>query len=269
MSDFVDGLFFRLACEQPLPRSTIQGRRADKASTAKPYTRAQARSEQQTESLQCPLFRTPTANKKRTRKPEFEILIDTNIVQSTPVQSPKKPKTNERVPLAIRTDSANVTPVPSPRCSSTPFPLLPSDPLWENVENYDPRPYLMTPPPTPVRRSPAPENSATAPPPPPSLPRRSPRTVQSRRPLYTRPLLPPVDMTLYNVLELENWRATEEEIKAAYKKLARNNHPDKVPEEQREDATQLMQTVNAAKEVLLDSKRRRAYHRNAKLPWTT
>lgn len=75
-------------------------------------------------------------------------------------------------------------------------------------------------------------------------------------------------MGLYNILELDDWTANEEQIKAAYKKIARDNHPDKVAEEQKQDATKLMQAVNAAKEVLLDNERRKTYHKTGKLPWT-
>jgi DnaJ-class molecular chaperone len=74
---------------------------------------------------------------------------------------------------------------------------------------------------------------------------------------------------LYNVLELDNWNATGEQIKNAYRKIAVEYHPDKVAADQREAATHVMQNVNAAKDVLMNDARRRAYHRNGKLPWTT
>ena len=45
--------------------------------------------------------------------------------------------------------------------------------------------------------------------------------------------------------------ATPDEIKQAYRRLARVNHPDKAAAERREEAKQLMARINWAKEVLL------------------
>jgi DnaJ-class molecular chaperone len=70
-------------------------------------------------------------------------------------------------------------------------------------------------------------------------------------------------------LDLNDWQVTADEIKNAYKKVAVDHHPDRATEDQRAAATHMMQIVNAAKEVLLDIKRRRAYHLSGKLPFTT
>ncbi|KAF2623497.1 DnaJ-domain-containing protein [Macroventuria anomochaeta] len=263
MSGFIEELFLRLACETPLPRSSAAGRRADKPFTTKPYTRAQAKVEQQAELLPSPHLQSSTTRKKRARKSEFDIFIDADAANTPLSPSPKKLKSNGRVPLSVRTNSGNDTPVPSPRFPNTPFPFSRSDPLWENVENYDTRPFYMTPPPTPGGPSPAPSPSPFA------SSYRATRSARTRRVSSTKQLPPPKDKTLYTVLQLDDWKATKEEIKIAYRKVAVDNHPDKVAEGQREDATHMMQTVNAAKEVLLDDKRRRAYHSSGKLPWNT
>ena len=81
----------------------------------------------------------------------------------------------------------------------------------------------------------------------------------------TRPR--PVCTVLYNLLELDDWKVGVEVVKAAYKKVAVKNHPDKVPNCERGEATERMQRINAAKEVLLDPTRRMAYDRAGKLPW--
>ncbi|KAJ8110774.1 hypothetical protein OPT61_g6463 [Boeremia exigua] len=268
MPDSLDELIFHLACKTPLPCSRTTGPSETRAFTAEPYTCAQASIEERTGTSSFPPLYTSTISKKRTRKPEFGIFIDSAVANTVPSPSPKKLKPNERLALAVKITSVNATPTPSPCEPDTPFPFSPADPLWENTENYDTRPCLLTPPPTPGRSPPAPSRSPPNTPQHPTTPsRRSSRKNQLRRDFQTKPLPPPLDMILYNTLELDDWRVTEEEIKAAYKKVARDNHPDKVAKEQRDDATQLMQTMNAAKEVLLDSKRRRAYHKTGKLPW--
>ena len=76
-------------------------------------------------------------------------------------------------------------------------------------------------------------------------------------------------MTLYTALDINTWQATKQEIRAAHHRFALEHHPDKVAPEQREKATHLMQTANAAAEVLLDSKRRKEYHKDGRLPWTS
>jgi curved DNA-binding protein CbpA len=76
-------------------------------------------------------------------------------------------------------------------------------------------------------------------------------------------------MVLYNLLELHDWNAGTEQIQAAYRKAAMKYHPDRVDADRRQEANAQMQRVNAAKEVLLDARRRRAYNRSGKLPWDT
>jgi curved DNA-binding protein CbpA len=76
-------------------------------------------------------------------------------------------------------------------------------------------------------------------------------------------------MVLYNLLELQDWNAGTEQIQAAYRRAAMKYHPDRVDADRRQEANAQMQRVNAAKEVLLDARRRRAYNRSGKLPWDT
>ena len=262
MSDFMEDLLLRLACETPLPRSNAANRRTAGLSTAKPYTRAQAKIEQQARLLPSSPLQSSIPSKKRSRRVEFDIFIDANTVNIPPTPSPKKLKSSARVPLSVRTNLGNEASYPSPREPDRPFPFSRSDPLWANVENYDPLPYYITPPPTPGGPSTTPSPSTSSP------PRHSTRTARLPRIASTNPLPPPKDRTLYRVLGLSDWKVSADEIKIAYKKVAVGHHPDKVAEGQREAATHMMQTVNAAKEVLLDNKRRRAYHVSGKLPFT-
>ncbi|KAH7397204.1 DnaJ domain-containing protein [Pyrenochaeta sp. MPI-SDFR-AT-0127] len=74
-------------------------------------------------------------------------------------------------------------------------------------------------------------------------------------------------MTLYHSLGLENWRASTEEVRLAWRKVALENHPDKVVEKDKEAATMKMQQLNAARDMLSDRKRRCRYHVDGKLPW--
>ena len=263
MSDVMEELLLRLACETSLPCSNAAGRRAKEPFIAKPYTRAQARIEQQIGLLPRPPLRSSTPSKKRGRKADFDIFVDADTANIPPPPFLKKLKPNTRIPLSVRTDLANDTSYPCPRKLDTPFPFSRSDPLWANVENYDPRPYYMTPPPTPGDFTPTPSPSPSSP------PRHSTRTVRPRRIVSANPLPPPKDHTLYRVLDLNDWQVTADEIKNAYKKAAVDHHPDRVAEDQRGAATHMMQIVNAAKEVLLDNKRRRVYHLSGKLPFTT
>ncbi|OSS47232.1 hypothetical protein B5807_09868 [Epicoccum nigrum] len=227
---------------------------------AKPYTCLQAKLEQQLEKNSSS---PSTPRQKRLRKSEFDIFVDvnTNITSTTP--SPKKLKANERVSLSINTNVVNTVPITSPQDLDAPFPYSPLDPLWENVENYSTDFFYMTPPSTPARGSPSLSPTPSIPPTPSASP--GPRHQKST----AARLSPPKDKVLYTVLNLDDWQATEEEIKAAYRKIAARSHPDKASKELREGATHTMQTVNAAKEVLLNSKRRRAYHCSGKLPWST
>jgi DnaJ-class molecular chaperone len=53
----------------------------------------------------------------------------------------------------------------------------------------------------------------------------------------------------------------------AWRQKALMVHPDRAREEEREDATVLMQQVNAAAEVLSNWTSRRQYHVDGVLPW--
>lgn len=267
MSNLMEELFLRLACETPLPQSRTARRTTNTPLIARPYTRAQARVDQQGASPPGPRPQPTATGKKRSRKPEFGIFVDANAANASFYPSPKKLKSNERLPLAARVDSGNATPVPSPRCPDTPWPFSPSDPLWEGKENFDPRPCYVTPPPT--SRSFLPTPSPSPQPSPRRGPARTSRPRQTQRaPAYGQ-LSPPRDMALYTALGLNNWRATNREIRAAHQRFALEHHPDKVALGMRKEATHLMQIANAAAEVLLNDERRQEYHRDGRLPWTT
>ena len=266
MSNLMEELFLRLACETPLPRSSTASRTTDTPFT-RPYTRAQAKVEHQSGSAPGSLPQPTTLPKKRSRKPEFGIFVDADTANASLYPSPKKLKLNERLPLSARIDSANSTPAPSPRYHDEAFPFEPSDPLWENKENHDARACYVTPPSTPRSFSPTPAPSPQ--PSPRQRPAPTPRPRQTQRPRSPRQLPPPGDMTLYTALSINTWQATTQEIRTAHRRFALEHHPDKVAPEQREEATHLMQIANAAAEVLLNSKRRKDYHRDGRLPWTT
>ena len=53
--------------------------------------------------------------------------------------------------------------------------------------------------------------------------------------------------------------ASEEEIKKAYRKLARENHPDLHPEEERDAYESKMKQINEAYTILIDDEKRKAY----------
>ena len=63
---------------------------------------------------------------------------------------------------------------------------------------------------------------------------------------------------LYEVLGLQKG-ASDDEIKKAYRKLAKKYHPDLNPGDQ--EAARRMQEVNAAYEILKDPKKRAQYDR--------
>lgn len=65
-------------------------------------------------------------------------------------------------------------------------------------------------------------------------------------------------MSYYDVLGVKK-NATSNEIKKAYHKLARQNHPDKFPEGERDEATQKFQKIGEAYEVLSDDEKRKIY----------
>ena len=65
-------------------------------------------------------------------------------------------------------------------------------------------------------------------------------------------------MDYYKILGIDK-QASNDEIKKAYRKMARTNHPDKFPEGEREKATQKFQEISRAYEVLSDPEQRQIY----------
>jgi curved DNA-binding protein len=65
----------------------------------------------------------------------------------------------------------------------------------------------------------------------------------------------------YKILEL-NKNASEEDIKKAYRKLARKYHPDLNPKDK--EATRKFQQINEANEVLSDPEKRKKYDKYGK-----
>ncbi|CAD6444147.1 c8fc63ab-ed95-4e2c-863b-3313ace01fda [Sclerotinia trifoliorum] len=66
------------------------------------------------------------------------------------------------------------------------------------------------------------------------------------------------DMDLYGILGISK-DATKSEIKKAYHKAALQHHPDKVAEDQREEADEKFKTVSQAYEILYDEEKREMY----------
>jgi hypothetical protein len=196
---------------------------------------------------------------KRDRKRDFTIFVDATPDHAPVEPASQRPKMNTHVPLMVRTGSANSTPAPSPRLPVTPLSLSPSDPFWLDKENWNAVP-LMTPPPTPAVFPHDPTISTGPPPPPPQSARiiRPPRTSHSP---------PPHNMVLYDLLGLDHWRVSTRAVRSAWRHTALAVHPDQASDEERETATLRMQQVNAAREVLLNSTRRRQYHVDGVLPW--
>ncbi|EPY49804.1 DNAJ domain-containing protein [Schizosaccharomyces cryophilus OY26] len=69
----------------------------------------------------------------------------------------------------------------------------------------------------------------------------------------------------YSILNVSQ-KATQEEIRFAYKRAALETHPDRVPPNDRTRATQQFQLVNEAFYVLGDSTRRAQYDRESSFP---
>jgi DnaJ-class molecular chaperone len=67
------------------------------------------------------------------------------------------------------------------------------------------------------------------------------------------------DTTLYDRLNIKS-DATDTEINTAFKKLARQYHPDKNTPETQEENTKKFQDIQQAKEVLLDQEKRNLYN---------
>ena len=60
--------------------------------------------------------------------------------------------------------------------------------------------------------------------------------------------------SFYHALGLTSVKATLQEIKMAYRRVAKLSHPDKVQASQKAQATERMKQINEAYEVLSDSK---------------
>lgn len=65
-------------------------------------------------------------------------------------------------------------------------------------------------------------------------------------------------MEFYNILGVEK-NATPNDIKKAYYKLAKENHPDKFTDDKKEEATKKFQQIAEAYEVLSDPEKRKIY----------
>ncbi|KAL3462861.1 DnaJ domain-containing protein [Aspergillus heterothallicus] len=72
------------------------------------------------------------------------------------------------------------------------------------------------------------------------------------------PSEPPTATDLYDILGVEQ-DATQEQIKAAYRKLALKHHPDKAPADAREEANQQFQKIAFAYAILSDPRRRQRF----------
>ncbi|KAI0526342.1 DnaJ domain-containing protein [Xylaria bambusicola] len=66
---------------------------------------------------------------------------------------------------------------------------------------------------------------------------------------------------LYELLGVDR-SADQNDIKKAYRKLALKHHPDKVPEDQREDSEHMFKLVTQAYEILRDDEKREMYDRH-------
>ncbi|KAI2475510.1 DnaJ multi-domain protein [Pyrenophora tritici-repentis] len=211
-----------------------------------------------TAALPFPIIR-KSATKKR--RQDFDIFVDdTTTYLPTPASPPATP--NVRTPLGVRT--ANLTPLPPSRLPDTPFTFSQSDPNWEDIENYTP--WYLTPPHTPRTHT-----LARTPPVGPS-PRPSPLAnrlrLRPRRAKTSAELPAPVNVAAYHILDIEDWKVCANTIKTAYRVAALLAHPDKAATtEEKTEATALMQRINAAKDMLVNSSARRQYHRDGKVPW--
>ncbi|KAI7653080.1 hypothetical protein KC322_g18681, partial [Hortaea werneckii] len=63
---------------------------------------------------------------------------------------------------------------------------------------------------------------------------------------------------LYELLNVSK-TASKAEIKKAYHKAALSSHPDKVPEDQREEADATFKSISEAYEILSDDQNRELY----------
>lgn len=71
-------------------------------------------------------------------------------------------------------------------------------------------------------------------------------------------------MNPYKLLGVSK-EATAQEIKTAYKKLALLNHPDKVTEEKRLEATEKFKEISEAYSILSNEKRRKYFDKHGSM----
>ncbi|KAL1610659.1 hypothetical protein SLS60_002329 [Paraconiothyrium brasiliense] len=169
-------------------------------------------------------------SRRRAPLADIEIFADPDDGPPSPKRSATARK-DGRTPLGERKDFGNAcprTPTVSPQ-------ITPSIEDWNSFAN------MYTPP-------------------------RTPRTIPALTVPPVRVTEEPVCMILYSFLEMQNWKATNNEIKTAYKKVAVRYHPDKVEEHTKKDAHDNMLCINAARDVLLNRAARAKYHRDGKLP---
>ena len=217
----------------------------------------------------------PQGRKKRVRQThttDFGILDE--VSSHLPPFAPSPPTLKKKAKKARRSVlgeiSGNAMRLPQYRNHAVGYGFRVNDPNYEDFENFenfvpDPRP----PPPSP-RVEPSmprwtPHQSSPRPRPQRTQNTQHPEThlIASAAPVSSEP----VCLVLYNLLGLESWKVDNDEIKAAYRRVAVINHPDKAAQEDKELATTRMQQINAAKDILLDSACRTKYHETGKLPF--
>lgn len=244
-----DDHILRVACATPLPTSAssppVKRCPAKESTTISNDEESYLPGSQSAPSSPPKFLPKPPKRLQRKRPPPFNVFIDGAASRPSSKKTPN-PRKDGRMPLGMKQDSGNSTPSPSPRDYSTPLSFNQADPLWMGFENFAP----PTPPATP----------ALPPLPPPPSPRRlRPRRHESA----------PRTMVLYDLLELSDRTASSKAIKAAYKRVALKNHPDKASPEETEAAHARMLKINAARDVLLDVRSRKKYDKDGKLPWAT
>jgi hypothetical protein len=67
----------------------------------------------------------------------------------------------------------------------------------------------------------------------------------------------------YNILGLSR-SASQKDIKSSYRKLALKHHPDKVPDDEKEDAEKIFVRVSEAYAILSDEEKRKVYDKHGK-----
>ncbi|KAJ4349533.1 uncharacterized protein N0V89_008149 [Didymosphaeria variabile] len=223
-----DAALLSLARETPLPGDATENR----ASTAEPITPHRPNVSSSRVGLPTPRNPLPVPRRLKRRAPlaDIEIFADPNGA-SRPAKKSATARKDGRTPLGERKDFGNT-------CPRTPT-VTPQ--FTPSIEDWNRFAHWFTPPPTP-RPSP------------------QPRIVRPAR------VTEPACMILYSFLEIPNWKATTEEIKTAFKKVAVKYHPDKVEEHQKADAHDNMLCINASRDVLLDKAARSKYHKDGKLP---